>query len=241
MVAAGRASYIDSYQQVLPSTRPVPIPDSSDFSLWFNLSVAMGIGLLVGAERERRKGTDKHRGAAGIRTFALSALVGGVASALEQPYVLVVVLLVVGALSLASYQRSNAFEPGFTSEVALLMTCLLGALCTTRPAMAAGIGVALVALLAGRDQMHRFVRMALTEAEFKLLEALSREPGQTVSREALSTAMQPGAYRPQDRTVDSQIYRLRGKLHAADPGCGWIATVRGQGYALRAGHPAGSI
>jgi len=84
-------------------------------------------------------------------------------------------------------------------------------------------------------------RMALTEAEFKLLEALSREPGQTVSREALSTAMQPGAYRPQDRTVDSQIYRLRGKLQAADPGCGWIATVRGQGYALRAGHPAGSI
>ena len=84
-------------------------------------------------------------------------------------------------------------------------------------------------------------RMALTEAEFKLLEALSREPGQTVSREALSTAMQPGAYRPQDRTVDTQIYRLRGKLQAADPGCGWIATVRGQGYALRAGHPAGSI
>ena len=84
-------------------------------------------------------------------------------------------------------------------------------------------------------------RMALTEAEFKLLEALSREPGLTVSREALNAAMQPGGYRPQDRTVDTQIYRLRGKLQAADPGCDWIATVRGQGYALLAGHPAGSI
>lgn len=140
------------------------LPDS-DISVWFNLSVAVGIGLLVGAERERRKGPDKPRIAAGIRTFALSALAGGVAAALDQPFVFLVVLLLVGGLSLAAYQRKLEREPGLTSEVALLITCLLGALCVTRPAMAAGIGVALVALLAGRDQMHRFVRMALTEAE----------------------------------------------------------------------------
>lgn len=139
--------------------------ETSDISLWFNLSVALGLGLLVGAERERRKGADKHRSAAGIRTFALSALVGGVATALDQPYVFLVVLLIVGGLSLAAYQRKVEREPGLTSEVALLITCLLGALCVTRPAVAAGIGVALVALLAGRDQMHRFVRMALTQAE----------------------------------------------------------------------------
>jgi hypothetical protein len=84
-------------------------------------------------------------------------------------------------------------------------------------------------------------RLALTDAEFKLLEALSREPGVVVSRQALSAAMQPGAYRPQDRTVDTQIYRLRGKLQAADQGCGWIATVRGQGYALLSHQPTDSI
>ncbi len=78
-------------------------------------------------------------------------------------------------------------------------------------------------------------RVALTEAEFKLLEALAREPGVTLSREALNAAMQLGAYRPQDRTVDTQIYRLRNKLLDADPGCEWIVTVRGQGYALSAG------
>jgi uncharacterized membrane protein YhiD involved in acid resistance len=44
--------------------------------LWINLSVALGIGLLVGAERERRKGPDQQRSAAGIRTFALLALAG---------------------------------------------------------------------------------------------------------------------------------------------------------------------
>jgi uncharacterized membrane protein (DUF4010 family) len=138
---------------------------SSDISIWFNLSVGIGIGLLVGAERERRKRPDKHRSAAGIRTFALSALLGGVATALDQPFVLVVVLVMVGSLSLVSYQRRGDTEPGLTSEVALLMTCLLGALSVTRPGMAAGIGVTLVALLAARDPMHRFVRMALTQAE----------------------------------------------------------------------------
>lgn len=75
--------------------------------------------------------------------------------------------------------------------------------------------------------------LVLTEAEFRLLEALSREPGATLSREVLSAAVQPGAYRPQDRTVDTQIYRLRCKLQEAGPGREWVITVRGQGYALR--------
>ena len=90
------------------------------------------------------------------------------------------------------------------------------------------------------DRLLRLVvlngqRVALTEAEFKLLEALAREPGATLSREALNAAMQLGAYRPQDRTVDTQIYRLRSKLQDTAPGCEWIVTVRGLGYALSAG------
>jgi DNA-binding response OmpR family regulator len=83
-----------------------------------------------------------------------------------------------------------------------------------------------------RDVVLNGERLSLTEAEFKLLEALVREPGLTLSREVLNAAMQPGAYRPRDRTVDTQVYRLRNKLLAADPGCEWIVTVRGQGYAL---------
>ena len=83
--------------------------------------------------------------------------------------------------------------------------------------------------------------LALPDAEFKLLEALSHEPGAVLSREVLNAAMQPGAYRPQGRTVDSQIYRLRGKLQAADPQGQWISTVRGQGYALLSGQPSEPI
>jgi len=136
-----------------------------DLLLWFHLSVALGLGLLFGAERERRKGHDTHRSAAGIRTFALSALVGGVEAILEQPIVFVAAALVMVPLSLAAYWRSPAQNLGLTSELALLLTCLLGALCMTRPEIAAGVGVVLVALLAGRERMHQFVRLALTQAE----------------------------------------------------------------------------
>ena len=42
--------------------------------------------------------------------------------------------------------------------------------------------------------------------------------------------MQAGPYRPQDRTVDVQVARLRRKLREASPGTEWVDTVRGEGY-----------
>jgi two-component system phosphate regulon response regulator OmpR len=70
----------------------------------------------------------------------------------------------------------------------------------------------------------------LTGAEFKLLVALARAPGAPQSREALTAAVQPGNYKPLDRTVDVQVARLRRKLREASPGTEWIDTVRGEGY-----------
>jgi DNA-binding response OmpR family regulator len=74
--------------------------------------------------------------------------------------------------------------------------------------------------------------MALTSTEFKLLVELARQPGASVSREQLSDAVQAGAYRPLDRTVDVQVGRLRRRLAAMAPGQDWIETVRGEGYAF---------
>src|SRR5262249_61643071 len=49
------------------------------------LAVALGIGLLIGLERGwRRRGATPGSRAAGIRTFALSGLLGGVIGALAQ-------------------------------------------------------------------------------------------------------------------------------------------------------------
>jgi DNA-binding response OmpR family regulator len=70
----------------------------------------------------------------------------------------------------------------------------------------------------------------LSSVEFKLLVALARVPGQAIDRDTLNAAVQPGRYKPQDRTVDVQVARLRRKLREASPGTDWIDTVRGEGY-----------
>jgi len=74
--------------------------------------------------------------------------------------------------------------------------------------------------------------IALTSIEFKLLVELARQPGEAVSREQLSDAVQAGSYRPLDRTVDVQVGRLRRRLGQVAPGSDWIETVRGEGYAF---------
>lgn len=85
------------------------------------------------------------------------------------------------------------------------------------------------------DLLQREVRIgsecvALTSIEFKLLLELARTPGKPRTREQLSAQVQAGAYRPLDRTVDAQVYRLRRKLMKHGPGRGWIDTIRGEGY-----------
>jgi two-component system phosphate regulon response regulator OmpR len=85
------------------------------------------------------------------------------------------------------------------------------------------------------DLLKREVRagnaaISLTSVEYKLLTALARTPGRPLTREQLSDAVQSGGYKPQDRTVDVQVARLRRKLAEAAPGSEWIDTVRGEGY-----------
>lgn len=72
--------------------------------------------------------------------------------------------------------------------------------------------------------------VTLTSVEYKLLIAMVATPGLPRSREQLSEAVQSGGYKPQDRTVDVQVARLRRKLDEAAPGNAWIDTVRGEGY-----------
>ncbi|MFY9549577.1 MAG: DUF4010 domain-containing protein [Thermoanaerobaculia bacterium] len=139
--------------------------DTVTLSLAVRLGVALGIGLLIGAERERRKGSGPRRAPAGIRTFALAALAGGLSQSFGGAAVLAVSALVVGALAVIGYRRSHDADPGLTTEMALLTTFLLGALAVRQPALASGLAVAVAILLASRTRLHRFVRRALTEQE----------------------------------------------------------------------------
>lgn len=133
----------------------------------FDLSVALGIGLLVGAERERRKGEGPLRRSAGIRTFAAASLCGFAAQTVGSWVLLAATLLVIGALAWASYQQSRQHDPGMTSEIAILLTYLLGAMSVGNAGLAAVVGIVLTALLAQKERIHQFVRKAMTPEELE--------------------------------------------------------------------------
>lgn len=129
------------------------------------LAVALGIGLLIGTERERSKGSGKARHAAGIRTFSIAALLGAISTLMGGVTLLAIALLLTGALAVAAYLRTRQQDPGLTTEIALLLTCLLGGMATQNILLASGTGVALTVLLAGRQRIHQFVRTVLSERE----------------------------------------------------------------------------
>lgn len=70
----------------------------------------------------------------------------------------------------------------------------------------------------------------LTRSEFRLLVALMREPGETLSRARLIEEVQGEGVSVVARTVDTQIHGLRRKLGKCST---VIETVRRQGYRIR--------
>jgi uncharacterized membrane protein YhiD involved in acid resistance len=101
------------------------------------LAVAIGIGSLIGAERERRKGSGSYRGAAGVRTFALAAFAGALSSYLQSEALLVVVAAGAVLFSALAYRHTSQKDPGLTTEFALIVTVLLGASTIQNPLLAA--------------------------------------------------------------------------------------------------------
>lgn len=132
-----------------------------------NLAAALGCGLLIGAERERRKGQGAAREPAGIRTFAIASLGGALATLTGGAWLLVAAVMVVGALTAAAYWRSRDTDPGITTEIALVVTVMLGGLAVKERLIAAGLSVAVAVLLALKRPLHRFVDQALSEDEVR--------------------------------------------------------------------------
>lgn len=128
------------------------------------LATALGVGLLVGAVRERRH--PEPSAAAGLRTHALAALAGALALWLGLS-VFVVVLLALVVFVALSYRQTSLEDPGLTGEIALLLTCLLGGLALTLPALAGGLGVVLAVLLYAKAPLHRVTRELVSERELQ--------------------------------------------------------------------------
>ena len=135
------------------------------------LAVALGCGLLIGVERERRKGRGPRREAAGLRTFTIVAVAGGLAQWSDVPGLVAVGAALVAALATVAYFRSTRgapapeVDPGLTTEIALFVTYLIGVVAVLMPMLGAACGAGLAGLLAARDRLHRFATHWLSQAE----------------------------------------------------------------------------
>jgi len=136
-------------------------------SILLGFAAALGGGLLIGIERERRKGTGPQRAPAGVRTFTLAALAGAGAQALAQPILIVVGAVLIAALVSIAYWRNRTRDPGVTTELALLVTYLLGIMAMEHPAVSAGGSVVVALLLASRSTLHKFSVDVLTATELR--------------------------------------------------------------------------
>jgi uncharacterized membrane protein (DUF4010 family) len=172
--------------------------DSQD--LLSRVALALGIGLLIGLERGwRTREAEPGSRAAGIRTFAVSGLLGGIAGATAAAagsvssagggIVLAVALATYGAVITAFCRDENRAGGTFsaTTAVAALLTFALGAYSAvgdTRVAAAAGVATA--GVLAAREELHGWVKkltwselrsgLVLLAMTFVALPVVSNEP-----------------------------------------------------------------
>jgi DNA-binding response OmpR family regulator len=95
------------------------------------------------------------------------------------------------------------------------------------------LNVGPIVLNTGKHQVRvADVPVALTGAEFRVLELLMRSAGQVISREAMTEQALGRKLVPYDRSIDTHISNLRRKLELEMGKNPEIKNVRGSGYML---------
>jgi uncharacterized membrane protein (DUF4010 family) len=142
-----------------------------DLNTWLDLATALAIGLLIGAERGwSARDTQDTVLSAGIRTYGLVGLLGGLGTLLAGHFGVLAwlaLLLALGVLITAAYLIGQRYEgdPGVTSEIALLLAFLLGSLALAHSRLLAGGCAVVVALLLSlKEPMHSALKR-LTASE----------------------------------------------------------------------------
>jgi uncharacterized membrane protein (DUF4010 family) len=133
-----------------------------DLNLALRFGAALGLGLLLGLERERKRDAELLFG--GVRTFALIALLGALGAFLErelnQGWLVLAAFVAVSALVVVSYITTAARgEMGITTEISALLAFIVGALCGwDRAGVASVTTVVCLLLLTLKDYLHRLAR-----------------------------------------------------------------------------------
>jgi len=133
-----------------------------DLDLALRFGAALGLGLLLGLERERKRDAELLFG--GIRTFALIALLGALGAFMErdmaQGWLIIAAFIAMSALVIVSYATTAARgELGITTEVTALLAFIVGALCGWEQVGVASVAtVVCLLLLTLKDFLHGLAR-----------------------------------------------------------------------------------
>ncbi|NKQ36165.1 MAG: MgtC/SapB family protein [Chloroflexi bacterium] len=141
-----------------------------DFEPWWRFGAALLIGALLGTEREFVQQRKDSPDFAGIRTFSLIALLGAVTAFMIPDFGIFPAVLALGGLVLliaASYfsiLTQTHKEAGITTEVAVMLTFLLGALVMgEQGTVAIALSVVTALLLSLKGRLHHAIRQMSAE------------------------------------------------------------------------------
>lgn len=145
-----------------------------EFNIFYKLAAALGIGFIIGMQRENSYSRNNSRHPAGLCSFSIVSLCGALTCYLgdlmQSNVPFVVGLVVIGLLLVASHvayglsNRENGGPAGVTTSSALIMIYLLGALCWFNRLLEACIlMIVLLWLLAIKRQLHEFAKKLSTE------------------------------------------------------------------------------
>lgn len=142
----------------------------SQIDLFLRVGVAMAIGFMIGLQREYAFRTSDRELIAGERTFALMGLAGFLAAMgadiLNSALAFLGTLLLVGIFTaIAYYMDARRGHVGLTTEIAILIAVMTGALCYwDQMTLAVAIGIATTVLLSLKLETDRLV-LALTRED----------------------------------------------------------------------------
>ncbi len=142
----------------------------SQIDLFLRVGVAMAIGFMIGLQREYAFRTSDRELIAGERTFALMGLAGFLAAMgadiLNSALAFLGTLLLVGIFTaIAYYMDARRGHVGLTTEIAILIAVMTGALCYwDQMTLAVAIGISTTVLLSLKLETDRLV-LALTRED----------------------------------------------------------------------------
>ncbi|MBR4559767.1 MAG: MgtC/SapB family protein [Fibrobacter sp.] len=167
-----------------------------DFNVFYRLAAAIGIGLIIGMQREHTYYDQSDRHPAGVRTFTLVGLAGAMAALLSDQmggvapfvtgFVVVGMLLMAMHISFAigrkrsdtSVEGAPVGGDGITTSVSVVIVYLLGGVCWYgRLVESCVIMVVLLWVLSAKEQLHAFAQKLskediLATVKFAVISAL---------------------------------------------------------------------